>query len=111
MLTMECRYWAFKNQESMDGLPGLKRGVQNAKTDKVAPIKKMEGSFAPKAPRTTSRGVPTELVLLIALLSFLLGLAVALCGPSIVQNWDNRRTLITQVRNRVVGGLVMPSGH
>ncbi|KAJ9615321.1 hypothetical protein H2200_001396 [Cladophialophora chaetospira] len=40
-------YWAFKNAWSMDGLPGLQRGVQTAVTDSVKPIKKMIGPYAP----------------------------------------------------------------
>ncbi|EXJ74444.1 uncharacterized protein A1O5_02740 [Cladophialophora psammophila CBS 110553] len=41
------RYWAYKNAWSMDGLPGLQRGVRTAMTDDVKPIKKMVGPYAP----------------------------------------------------------------
>jgi len=37
------RYWAFKNAWSMDGLPGMQRGLHTAATDSVKPIKKMVG--------------------------------------------------------------------
>lgn len=33
----------------MDGLPGMKRGVETGKTDAVKPIKKMVGPHAPLA--------------------------------------------------------------
>lgn len=37
------RYWAFKNQRSLDGLPGLVRGVEAARRDGVVPIRKFVG--------------------------------------------------------------------
>ncbi|CZT06493.1 uncharacterized protein RCO7_04290 [Rhynchosporium graminicola] len=40
------KYWAFKNAQSIDGLPGLRRGVENGKREKVTPIKKMVGPYA-----------------------------------------------------------------
>lgn len=40
------RYWAYKNAWSMDGLPGMQRGLHTAVTDKVKPIKKMVGPCA-----------------------------------------------------------------
>lgn len=104
-----CRYWAFKNQESMDGLPGLKRGVKNAKTLKVAPMKKMEGPYAPTAPRQASRGVPTEMVLLLAIWCFFLGILVTIWAPSLLQSWEDRRTLMAQVQKSFAGRLVLPS--
>ncbi|KIW17240.1 hypothetical protein PV08_04431 [Exophiala spinifera] len=42
------RYWAFKNAWSMDGLPGMQRGLHTAVTDNVKPIKKMVGPHAPR---------------------------------------------------------------
>ncbi|KAM7189213.1 hypothetical protein V8F33_010215 [Rhypophila sp. PSN 637] len=37
------RYWAYKNAESIDGLPGLELGRRTAKEEGIAPIKKMVG--------------------------------------------------------------------
>ncbi|KAM7187276.1 hypothetical protein V8F20_011031 [Naviculisporaceae sp. PSN 640] len=37
------RYWAYKNAESVDGLPGLELGRRTAKEEGIAPIKKMVG--------------------------------------------------------------------
>jgi hypothetical protein len=39
-------YWAFKNQLSMDGLPGMQRGVETAKKVDIKPTKKMVGGPA-----------------------------------------------------------------
>ena len=32
------RYWAYKNAWSMDGLPGLKRGVEAGRNEGVEPV-------------------------------------------------------------------------
>ncbi len=78
------RYWAFKNAQSMDGLPGMRRGVETAKRENVKPIKKMVGPFAPtsKYPRTRVAGqVPILYLIIVALLSFCIGIAAtALTG-------------------------------
>lgn len=37
------RYWAYKNAESVDGLPGLELGRRTAKEEGIAPIEKMVG--------------------------------------------------------------------
>jgi len=59
----------------MDGLPGMKRGVETSKREGVEPIKKMVGAAALK--RKTANRLGTTSPLLIALLSFCLGLVVA----------------------------------
>ena len=74
------RYWAYKNAWSMDGLPGMQRGTWAAGEFGVAPIKKMVGPLAPKR-YTAGLGWGVQQVALIALLSFLIGMAVALYGP------------------------------
>lgn len=74
------RYWAYKNAWSMDGLPGMQRGTWAAKEFSVAPIKKMVGPLAPTR-YTAGAGWNAQQVLMIALLSFLMGLAVAFFGP------------------------------
>ncbi|KAI1641527.1 hypothetical protein F4809DRAFT_587106 [Biscogniauxia mediterranea] len=69
------RYWAHKNAWSMDGLPGMPRGLVAAKKHSVAPIKKMVGPLAPRngtAARTElhiSYIVIAFLTLLVALLA------------------------------------------
>ena len=77
-------YWAFKNAQSMDGLLGMRRGVETAKRENVKPIKKMVGPFAPTSeyPRIRITGhVPTKYLIIVALLSFCLGIAgMALVG-------------------------------
>ena len=68
----------------MDGLPGMRRGVETAKREDVKPIKKMVGPFAPSGelPRTRVAGqVPTLYLLIAVLLSFCMGIAAtALTG-------------------------------
>jgi hypothetical protein len=68
------RYWAYKNAWSMDGMPGMKRGVKAGKEHKVAPMEKMVGPLAKVKYR--HGGVPVEWVVLIAVMAFLLGTMV-----------------------------------
>jgi len=64
------RYWAFKNAWSMDGLPGMQRGLHTAVTDNVKPIKKMVGTYAPvKGPRRAQRVFLLRHLVLAAVLS------------------------------------------
>ncbi|KAH8163834.1 hypothetical protein CIB48_g4421 [Xylaria polymorpha] len=42
------KYWALKNAWSMDGLPGMRRGLKAGKEFSIEPIKKMVGKLAPK---------------------------------------------------------------
>ncbi|KAI1427198.1 pyridoxamine phosphate oxidase family protein [Xylaria sp. FL1777] len=42
------RYWALKNAWSMDGLPGMRRGLKAGKEFSIEPVKKMVGKMAPK---------------------------------------------------------------
>lgn len=85
------RYWAYKNAWSMDGLPGMQRGTWAAKEFSVAPIKKMVGPLAPTK-YTAGMGWNLQQVQLIALLSFLIGLAIAIYGPLL------RQTVIDAVK-------------
>ncbi|EXJ88492.1 hypothetical protein A1O1_05422 [Capronia coronata CBS 617.96] len=65
-------YWAHKNACSMDGLPGLQRGVKTGITEKVTPIKKMVGPTAPvKGPRRPRQAFTVGHLILVAILSFL----------------------------------------
>ena len=79
MLNISCSYWAYKSSWSMDGLPGLKRGLAAGKKFHVAPIEKMVGPLAPKR-YSSGYGFSVLQVLLIALLAFFAGLAVAVYG-------------------------------
>lgn len=74
------RYWAFKSQLSIDGLPGMKRGVEYARKEGVEPLKKMIGKYAPDAPRTAISGSAGEPVyfLLVLLLGIVIGGAMAI---------------------------------
>lgn len=63
----------------MDGLPGMKRGLTAAKANNVAPIKKMVGPLAPTKYQS-GYGFTVLQVMLIALIAFLMGLAVTTYG-------------------------------
>ncbi|KAH9889124.1 hypothetical protein F4778DRAFT_773353 [Xylariomycetidae sp. FL2044] len=41
------RYWALKNSWSMDGLPGMRRGLAAVEAHGIEPLKKMVGPLAP----------------------------------------------------------------
>lgn len=69
----------------MDGLPGMKRGLAAAKTYKIEPLKKMVGPLAPTRYHS-GLGFGMMQTLLIALLSFLIGLAVAWYGAVVVDS-------------------------
>lgn len=71
------RYWAWKSQRSIDGLPGMKRGVEYARKHGVAPLRKMKGKWAPSAPRTVRSSEP-GMVLLVLLLGIVIGGALSL---------------------------------
>ena len=73
------RYWAFKSQYSIDGLPGMKRGYEFAQKNGVKPLKKWKGKWAPKVfgPRQVERILPVHL-LAVAVLSLVIGALMAL---------------------------------
>jgi len=74
-------YWAFKNAQSIDGLPGMRRGVETAKRENVKPVKKMVGPLAPtlQYPRTRVPGqVPMLHLIIVALLSFCMGITATI---------------------------------
>lgn len=73
---LENRYWAYKNAESMDGLPGMKRGVETGKRENVEPIKKMVGPYAPSKIKKPEKKLATSPIT-IAITSFCMGLLVA----------------------------------
>lgn len=69
-------YWAYKSQLSVDGLPGMKRGLEYADKHNVEPLKKFVGPYA----RNTRADAATEKeritlvhLFIIAVLSFIIG--------------------------------------
>jgi hypothetical protein len=80
----DARYWAYKNAWSMDGLPGMRRGLAAGKRHKVTPIVKMVGPFAPKRYHN-GYGFGLSHVMLIALLSFVIGLLLAAKVPFVLE--------------------------
>ncbi len=68
-------YWAFKSQLSIDGLPGMKRGVDFARRNNVKPLVKMVGPYAPGRPRTVTRVEVWHL-----LVGILLGVVIGAAG-------------------------------
>jgi hypothetical protein len=65
----------------MDGLPGMRRAVETSRKDNVKPIKKMVGPYGAMAsnPRLKSgRTVSVWYLVIVALLSFCMGIIVAL---------------------------------
>ncbi|RYP75595.1 hypothetical protein DL771_002295 [Monosporascus sp. 5C6A] len=78
------RYWAYKNAWSIDQLPGMKRGLAVAETEKVEPIKKMVGPLAPKEYRKPpSPSIVEGRILLVAILSFVAGVLFAIYGSEL----------------------------
>lgn len=73
------RYWAFKSQYSIDGLPGMKRGYEYGQKNGVKPLKKWKGKWAPKVfgPRHVEKILPVHLFA-VALLSLVIGGLMAL---------------------------------
>lgn len=83
---MSYRYWAYKNAWSMDGLPGMKRALVAAKTEGVAPIKKMIGPFAPEQMRRLrAKSYTIEHMFLVALVFFVLGMGAVLYGDLVAE--------------------------
>lgn len=97
------RYWAYKNAWSIDGLPAVQRGLDCGTRENVEPIVKFVGPWAPAAPygpksyklsaqvryqlvmlRTTQ--VQLTSVLLMVLMAFVAGMAVAFYGPLFVES-------------------------
>lgn len=70
----------------MDMLPGMKRGLAVAESEKVEPIKKMVGPMAPKAYNGSPTSAPTAemRMISIAIISFLIGILLATYWPRLV---------------------------
>jgi len=77
-------YWALKSQRSLDGLPGMRRGVEFAEKNGVRPIKKMVGKWALENREASAGGVGAKEklgvvhLLLVLVLGIVMGAAVAL---------------------------------
>jgi hypothetical protein len=65
----------------MDGLPGMKRGLEFGRLENVAPIKKMVGPLAPVRYQFTG-SYTLEHLIVVAVLFLFLGLALAHFGPA-----------------------------
>jgi hypothetical protein len=86
---MNYSYWAFKNSESMDGLPGMRRGVRTAKRENVKPIKKMVGLYGEMVNQMRAQRANTVSVwhlIIVALVSFCLGIVATVLAPSNLQS-------------------------
>jgi hypothetical protein len=73
-------YWAWKSQLSIDGLPGMKRGVEYAKRNGVKPLKKMVGKAGERVQVGMARRESVGLVQL--LLVLVLGIVIG--GAAVV---------------------------
>jgi hypothetical protein len=90
------RYWAFKSQLSIDGLPGMKRGYEYAQKNQVAPLKKMVGKAAPTGPRTAHHNEITVLhLVLVGILCVVIGAAgaVTMVSPETVKLIQHKQLL------------------
>ena len=69
----------------------MKRGYDYAQKNNVAPLKKMVGKWAPKAPRTAYAISPVHLFL-VGLLSFVIGvtLTLTLASPETVRRIQHK---------------------
>lgn len=72
----------------------MKRGYEFAKQHNVAPLKKFVGKAAPQAPRTSTTISPIHLFL-VALLSFVIGVAMTLSMVSL--------EIVKRIQNKEVG--------
>lgn len=84
------KYWAYKNAWSVDGLPGMKRGVEAAGTYGVEPIKKMVGPVGERlayARKGTGgrRDFTLEQLVLAVLAALVVGAMAAVHGPGLVE--------------------------
>ncbi|CAJ2504451.1 Uu.00g118450.m01.CDS01 [Anthostomella pinea] len=71
------RYWALKNAWSMDGLPGMQRGLVAGKKYSVEPLKKMVGPLAPKNGGHATKAELHASYMVIAFLTLLVALLAA----------------------------------
>ncbi len=83
------RYWAYKSQLSIDGLPGMRRAVAFAEVYGVAPLKKMVGRAAKRRVAGGGGVTGSELgmVLLVAMVSLIIGVlgTLTMISPEVVR--------------------------
>lgn len=79
-------YWAYKSAYSMDGLPGMKRGLEFGKKAKVEPLKKMVGPLTPKNGFVHAEGFTLEQVIIVFLVAFIAGITAVTLSPAAVKN-------------------------
>jgi hypothetical protein len=70
----------------MDGLPGLRRGVDTAKRENVAPMKKMVGPYAPKITKVNEKFELNNQLILGVILAILTAIA-GVCIAAIEMGW------------------------
>lgn len=86
------RYWAYKSQLSVDGLPGMKRGYQYAQRNKVTPLTKFVGKASSTGkPRSTTQITAVQLAL-VGILSFIIGVLAVLTvvSPEVVRRVQSK---------------------
>jgi hypothetical protein len=95
----------------MDGLPAMKKGLEFGRHEKVEPIKKMVGPLAPKNNMrgASSGGFALETTAAIALVSFILGLLLALYGQDILAFSPSRTLALPFVDRRTFSFGSLPS--
>jgi hypothetical protein len=101
------QYWAWKSQLSIDGLPGMKRGVEYARKNGIKPLKKMVGKAGDKVhmglARKESIGVMHLLIVL------LLGIVIG--GAAVVSFVSPEMLGMMRTRGSVFLGGVMGNGR
>jgi hypothetical protein len=72
----------------------MKRGYEFAQKNNVAPLKKMVGKYAPKAPRTAHQITPMHL-LMVAILCVVIGVAgaVTMVSPETIRRIQQKQLL------------------
>ncbi|KAI1351126.1 pyridoxamine phosphate oxidase family protein [Xylaria sp. FL0043] len=97
------RYWALKNAWSMDGLPGMRRGLKAGKEFSIEPIQKMVGKMALKNGNLPN-GERHVVYIVIALLTVLVAILAA-THPAFEYFPAQRRmqSLLSQVTSRPDG--------
>ncbi|KAK5088415.1 hypothetical protein LTR05_002633 [Lithohypha guttulata] len=80
------RYWAWKSAWSMDGLPGMKRGLEVGKREHIEPLKKMVGPLAPKNGFVHSDGFTLEQVIVVFIVAFIAGIMAVTLSPAALKN-------------------------
>ena len=84
----------------MDGLPGMKKGVEIAKRDKIAPIKKMVGPHAPIKPRNFNLGFPQIYLVLVIMSSFCVGIVATLYAQSFSSKFVTNESMMLRIDER-----------